>query len=131
MIWLDFKIFGNGRGMAMPHFDGRLYWLVDTYQKDRVARNGAFYTFHYGFGAQLSSCQWTHPNAGEIRKLIGREFRPLSSIRRRGRIRVSWSMSLPKDIDKAHAEIRALKADLDSALMERNAAMEAHGADRN
>lgn len=67
--WLDFKIFGSGHGMAVPYFDGRFYWLVDTYGRERNGRNGEFYKYSAGLGAQLNSYQWTHPRAGERRRL--------------------------------------------------------------
>jgi hypothetical protein len=40
MLWLDHKIFGNGRGLGSPCFDGIFYWL-----------SGALYTWIGGFGA--------------------------------------------------------------------------------
>ncbi len=99
IVWLDFKIFGSGRGMAMPHFDGRLYWLA-----------GEFYTFSAGLGAQLTSYQWQHPRAGEERTLCGRKFRVLHSSRRWGRVQVAWGMvGLNRlSLDDAHKEIRHL-----------------------
>lgn len=118
MLWLDHKIFGDGHGLRSPYFDNRFYWLVDT-SADRKRRDGALYTFMHGLGAQLISRQWTHPRAGERRRLIGREFIPLHSNRRWGRVEVAWTMvRMPSDIDGKNAAIRALKADLDSTLME-------------
>lgn len=110
ILWLDHKIFGNGYGLGSPYFDGKFYWL-----------NGELYTFMQGSGAQLHSIQWTHPNAGEERKLFGYRFRPLHSHRRFlwlfkesvpiplpiSRVIVAWSrVDLPKDIDEANAELR-------------------------
>lgn len=119
MLALDFAIFGNGHGMAMPYFDGRLYWLVDTASRERSGRNGAFYTFMHGWGAQLHSYQWTHPRAGETRRLIGRDFTVLHSRRKFCRVEVAWSMRrLPSDVDEANAAIRQLSHDLNSTLME-------------
>lgn len=117
MIWLDHLIFGNGFGMKSPHFDDRFYWLVDT-KKDRTSGKGALYTFIGGLGAQLTSRQWFHPRPGEERRLIGRRFRPSNSSRRWLRVEISWAMVLPSGIDEANAAIHALKADLDSTLME-------------
>lgn len=102
-LWLDHLIFGNGRGLKSPYFDNHFYWL-----------GGRLYTFSYGFGAQLQSFQWTHPNAGERRKLCGREFQPLHSSRSWLRVEVAWSMvDMPKSLDDGHEAIRQLKADLD------------------
>lgn len=99
IVWLDFRIFGHGRGMAMPHFDGRLYWLA-----------GEFYTFSPGFGAQLTSYQWRHPRAGEERWLCGRTFRVLHSSRRWGRVQVAWGMVglAGLSIDEQHRRVRHL-----------------------
>lgn len=118
LVWLDHKIFGNGFGIAAPYFDYRYYWLVDTEGRERSGKNGTLYTYSAGFGAQLTSFQWTHPKPGERRRLIGREFRAFSSERCWGRVRVSWSMKLPADIDAANATLRKLAADLNSTLME-------------
>lgn len=120
IVWLDHKIFGNGRGLGSPFHDSKFYWLVDTYRHDRPAKNGELYKYSAGFGAQLSSFQWTHPKAGERRRLIGREFKPFSSYRSCGRVSVSWALvgMPPHDIDGANAMLRALERDLNSVLME-------------
>lgn len=116
MLWLDHLIFGNGRGMASPYFDQRLYWLVDTSSGDRKGRNGTLYSFLGGFGAQLYSRQWIHPNAGERRLLAGRTFAPFRSTRRWLRVEVAWTLiDLPKDIDMANAQLRELEASLGAA----------------
>lgn len=101
ILWLDHLIFGNGRGMKSPYFDSRFYWL-----------DGQLYTFMPGFGAQLHSYQWTHPKAGERRKLGGREYRPLHSHRRWCRVCVAWATSLPREIDDANAELHEIEAGL-------------------
>lgn len=114
MLWLDHRIFGNGYGLATPYFDGIFYWL-----------SGRLYTWSGGFGAQLTSFQWRHPNAGEERTLAGYRFRPLHSRRRFlwlfrrsafpipvpiARVSVAWArVDLPKDIDAANAELREME----------------------
>lgn len=95
-IGLDFKIFGNGRGLGAPFFDQPFYWLVD-----RQTKRGNFYTFCAGFGAQLSSFQWTHPRPQERRLLAGLEFVPYQSHRQRGRVCVSWAVELRRDLRAA------------------------------
>ena len=115
ILWLDHKIFGNGHGLGSPYFDNRFYWL-----------SGQLYTFMSGFGAQLHSIQWSHPQAGEERKLFGYRFRPLHSNRKFlwlfrdrmfpiptpiSRVMVAWGrVDLPKDIDQANAELRQMKS---------------------
>ena len=116
ILSLDFMIFGNGFGLGAPYFAQTFYWLPYTMDGDEK-RRGDFYTFMGGFGAQLISRQWTHPNAGETRLIKGRKFRPLHSRRRWLRVEVAWGMKLPKDIDQANAEIRALRRDLDDSLV--------------
>src|SRR3546814_793130 len=102
---LDFAIFGNGRGMSAPYFAQTFYWLPYKLDGDtRDTRRGAFYTYLGGFGAQLYSRQWRHPNAGEVRIIKGRRFRPLHSHRRWLRVAIAWTTSLPRDIDQANAE---------------------------
>lgn len=112
--WLDFKIFGSGFGMAVPYFDGRFYWLVDTYERDRKGRNGEFYTYSPGLGAQLTSFQWKHPKAGERRRLANREFIVFRSHRSWGRVRVSWALTgLSRlSLDEENAAIRQLENEL-------------------
>jgi len=116
IFWLDHRIFGNGYGLKSPYFDDRFYWL-----------NGRVYTWIGGFGAQFQSIQWRHPRAGEERTILGRKFRPLHSERQWlwlwhdkifsiplpiGRVRVSWSCSLPGDVHKAGADLRELQSRL-------------------
>lgn len=104
ILWLDHLIFGNGRGMKSPYWDDRFFWL-----------DGELYTAMYGFGAQLHSYQWTHPKAGERRHLCGRDFVPLHSTRRWGRVEVAWSWAdLPKDINEANSELAQLRKELGS-----------------
>ena len=104
---LDFLIFGNGHGLAQPSTSGRFYWLVEP------TGRGAFYHWSGWFGAQLCSFQWTHPNSGERRSfdaLDGRVFRPTHSVRKFGRVRVSWGLvDLPRDTNAANNELRALR----------------------
>jgi hypothetical protein len=101
MLWLDHLIFGNGFGYRSPYFDNRFYWL-----------SGRLYTFMGGLGAQLHSCQWTHPRAGEVRMLSGREYRPFHSNRRWGRVMVAWATKLPHDITAANALLCKIKSEL-------------------
>lgn len=117
ILFLDHLIFGNGHGMASPFFDARYYWLVDTSKQERSSKNGAkngeLYQFSHGFGAQLTSRQWTHPKPGERRRLSGRDFVVFRSTRRWFRVEVIWSLvDLPKDIDAANAKLRQLALDL-------------------
>ena len=92
---LDFRIFGDGYGFSAPYSDQAFYWL-----------SGEFYTFMGGLGAQLHSAQWTHPKAGERRKICGVEFRPLHSNRRWGRVMVAWAASLPRNTGEANDWLR-------------------------
>ena len=118
MNCLDWWIFGNGWGMRSPYFDDRFYWLVDT-SRGREHGKGAFYRAGFGYGAQLSSIQWTHPKPGESRVLCGRPFRPFHSARKWGRVEVSWAMQgMPKGIDEMNDALRHLKRDLDSPTLE-------------
>ena len=102
IMLLDHLIFGNGCGLKSPRLDNVYYWL-----------SGRIYTFSYGLGAQLHSFQWTHPEPGERRTILGREFVVFQSYRSLCRVRASWTMiNLPEDLDKAHCEIRKLKKNL-------------------
>lgn len=113
IVWLDFAIFGSGRGMAMPYHDGQLFWLVDTTGTRGQDAEGELYTHMSGYGAQLHSYQWTHPLAGEERRLAGRRFRPLHSRRRWGRVEIAWSAcDMPRDLGEANAWLRQFKHDL-------------------
>lgn len=97
--WLDFRIFGNGYGLAQPHYDGPFYWL-----------SGRFYHWIGGLGAQLESFEWRAPLPGAEREIAGRTFRVLNTSRRGPRVIVSWGMvDLPRDIDAANTEIRFLR----------------------
>lgn len=114
---IDFPIFGSGRGLSAPYFAMTFYWLPYTIV-GQERRLGTFYTFMSGFGAQLHSYQWTHPNAGERRRIKGRVFEPLSSSRRWGRVEVAWSTKLPSDIDEANATLRQIKMDLSNPVID-------------
>lgn len=107
MIALDWMIFGNGHGMKSPHWDDTFYWLHDQFKQ------GRFYSWVGGLGAQLTSREWRMPRPGTRRQLAGREFVVFQASRRWFRVEVSWAMvRLPEDIDEAHAAIRDLKRDL-------------------
>ena len=95
MFWLDWKLFGNGRGMASPFCDDVFYWL-----------GGRFYRWVGGFGAQLQSIEWRTPKPGTRRYLIGEEFVVFSAARRWIRVEVSWALvKRPKE----YAEVIALQ----------------------
>lgn len=94
-FWLDWKLFGNGRGMASPYFDDAFYWL-----------SGRFYRWTGGFGSQLESTEWFAPAPGARRRLIGREFVVFNTTRRWLRVRVTWALASGA---KEYAEIDALK----------------------
>lgn len=113
IVWLDHLIFGNGFGLKSPSCDAKFYWL-----------DGELYTWNGWFGAQLQSFQWRHPNAGERRKLIFREFKPVHSERMYrwlwgivpipiGRVRIAWACALPKGIDEANASLREMQKELE------------------
>jgi len=105
IVWLDHRIFGNGFGLRSPFFDDRYHWLG--------GKSGELYTYSAGFGAQLRSFQWTHPRAGERRRLGGYDFVVVHSTRRWFRVTVSWSwVDLPKDVDQANAALRNMEAGL-------------------
>lgn len=119
-IWLDHKLFGDGRGMMSPYHDNRFYWLVDT-SEDRSKRRGDLYTFFPGFGAQLRSFQWRHPKPGETRRLIGLDFKPFTSLRHPlGRVEVSWATHLRGDHDAQRAELDRIRRVLTSTLLDPN-----------
>ena len=113
IVWLDHKIFGNGYGLGSPFFDGKFYWLVDTWQRERGDERGELYTFSPGFGAQLHSFQWFHPKPGETRVLGGKRYTPFNSHRRWLRVGGSWSVEqMPKGIDEANAYLRDIEKEL-------------------
>lgn len=113
---LDFLVFGSGMGIGAPFWDQRFYWLVDTMKGRKVGR-GTFYTWSGWFGAQLQSFQWTHPNAGERRRLCDLEFKPFHSERRWFRVRVAWACTtVPAGIDEANAFLRALERKLGQSI---------------
>lgn len=78
-LWIDFLLFGNGRGLAAPRHDQRFYWL-----------GGRLYTWIGGYGAQLQSIEWRCPRPGERRLIAGTEWSPFGVHRRWCKWRVSW-----------------------------------------
>lgn len=108
-FWLDWKLFGNGHGMASPYFDDVFYWLVDTYRYERDSRRGRFYQMFGGLGAQLRSYEWRMPSPGTRRRLFGHEF--VIFIARRKWLRVDCSWALAKGV-KDFAEVRELEQEL-------------------
>jgi hypothetical protein len=117
MLSLDFKIFGNGYGLGAPYHAQTFYWLP-YFQEVGGERLGDFYTFVGGFGAQLTSRQWFHPTPGERRLIKGRWYSPFQSHRRWLRVEVSWATKLPEGINEANAEIRKIKNELTSVLVQ-------------
>jgi hypothetical protein len=91
-MWLTLKLFGHGNGIAMPYFDGAFYWLVDDLREDRNAKNGRFYTWMSGFGAQLHSYEWRTPDPGTRRRLFGHTFEVFSVSRTWPLVRVAWGV---------------------------------------
>jgi len=87
MFWLDWKLFGNGWGMASPFCDDVFYWL-----------RGHWYQWIGGFGAQLQSIEWLTPKPGTTRTLLGQEFRVFSANRRGPRVRVSWALAQSSEV---------------------------------
>lgn len=110
MFWLDWKLFGNGHGLASPYWDDVFYWLVDTNGgRDRRGRGGRFYHWIGGFGAQLASIEWRTPKPGTTRRLLGHDFLVFSASRKWLRVEVSWTLSKrPLSIE----DIRSLKQEL-------------------
>lgn len=107
IVWLDHAIFGSGYGIKSPFWDDRYYWLA-----------GEFYLYSAGFGAQLTSFQWTHPKPQERRELSDYTFQPVHSRRRRGRVFVSWACTtLPVDLNHAHEYLAKMGRDLGSTVM--------------
>jgi hypothetical protein len=111
-MWLDFKLFGNGYGMGMPFWDGQLYWLVDTLNSERYERNGRFYIWIGGFGAQLKSFEWSCPRPGTQRRLGGRVYTVYNAYRRWPKWSVSWATHLPQDLDERNKELREIEKGL-------------------
>ncbi|MPZ19523.1 MAG: hypothetical protein GEV06_16625 [Luteitalea sp.] len=89
MFWLDWKLFGNGCGMASPFFDDAFYWLHDG---GPAYRGGRFYRWFGGFGAQMHSVEWFAPKAGTRRRLFGHDFVVFSTHRKWLRVEVSWAL---------------------------------------
>jgi hypothetical protein len=108
--WFDWKLFGNGHGMASPFFDDVFYWLVDTSSGVRDSRNGEFYRAFGGLGAQLESIEWRMPRPGTRRRLFGHEFVVYSVTRKFPKVRVSWALTpCVKDFEEVrqlHEELR-------------------------
>lgn len=109
-MWLIFKLFGNGRGLASPYCCDVFYWLVDTHLKERNKNNGKFYKWLGGFGAQLESFEFYCPHAGTTRRLFGHDFVVFITSRKWIMVRCSWA--LKKGVKDA-AELRELKVRLD------------------
>lgn len=98
MIWLDWRLFGNGRGMASPYWDDAFYWL-----------DGHFYQWIGGLGAQLQSHEWFAPKAGTRRRLIGEEFVVFQTRRKGPRVEASWALTqMPSNLDAQNARIAEL-----------------------
>lgn len=86
-LWLDWKLFGNGYGMASPICDDTFFWL-----KDSITDKQRLYTHSIGFGSQLSCCEWRTPRIGEERVLMNQRFVVVLTQRRGPRVIVEWSL---------------------------------------
>lgn len=110
MIWLDFKIFGNCHGLKSPYFDDTFFWLVDTKDQDRNPKNGRFYKWIGGLGAQLNSFEWFMPAPGTQRNLSGFRFKVFNARRQFLRVNVAWGLCTCGQI--THDDLAALKKNL-------------------
>lgn len=113
IFWLDWLLFGNGRGMQSPYYDDVFYWLKDT-TIERAKAKGRFYRFSGWFGCQLAAVEWRAPPVGTRRFLAGREFVLLRATRKFLRVETSWTMVSLKGvpIDEANERIRELRDNL-------------------
>lgn len=98
-FWLDWKLFGNGHGMASPAADDAFYWL-----------SGRFYRPFGGLGAQLTSYEWSRPPAGTRRRIMDREIVIFQTHRKWFRVECSWALSPSvKDFEEVAAFHEKLK----------------------
>lgn len=110
IYWLDWKYFGNGKGMGSPYFDDVFYWLKDMSKGNRETAKGRFYLCHPGFGAQLVSFEWFKPEAGTTRHLAGMDFRVFNAIRRWLRVDVSWGrVPVVSGIDDLNSVVNSIQ----------------------
>lgn len=100
MFWLDWKLFGNGHGMASPYHDDVFFWL-----------DKRFYRWIGGLGAQLSSIEWWIPKPGTRRMLFGEDFTVCTAERKWIRVWVTWTRTRPV---RDYSEVRTLVEKLKS-----------------
>ena len=103
--WIDFLLFGNGRGLAQTMDDDVYFWLHDSSKH----ASPKFYSWSGWFGAQLVSFEWRAPKVGETRTLAGYNFTPLHYTRKWCRVRVAWGTNIPDDLNAANIFIRGMK----------------------
>ncbi len=106
----DFVLFGHGKGLSVPHFFNRIYWIPATSEQP-----GNFY-FRSGFaGCQMASHQWRRPPAGTRCRIKDHNFVVYQTTRRLFRVEVTWRLvRLPIEVDKANSMIRAFYWDLNN-----------------
>lgn len=92
IIWLDFLIFGGGRGLAFKTDNDTYYWLRDDNKRHATPM---FYKWDGWYGSQLTSFEWHAPKVGDQRKLIGYDFIPTHYHRRWFRYQISWATHIP------------------------------------
>lgn len=114
MRLIDRLIYGSGRGLRMPLFDQRIYWLVD-----RNTQRGDFYTWSGWFGSQIQSFQWRIPKSREERVLSGVRFRLFGWTKTWGRVRVSWCIEGldAQNIETANKWLHALEQRLGQSVV--------------
>ena len=105
-LWLDHKLFGNGRGLKSPYFNDTYFWLRDEM---RPQSKGRLYTWMGGFGAQLHSIEWFAPHPDTCRRLFGQEFKVFNVSRCWLKVRVAWAATRQF---KDYEEVRALERQL-------------------
>lgn len=97
MISLLFYLYGNGRGLGMPFWDGTILWLVDTFNGKRKSKNGRFYFSSLRKNC-LESYELFRPEAQTVRILDNVKFKLVYTSRKGFFIECCWECLEPEKI---------------------------------
>lgn len=107
MLKLLFLLYGGGKGLGMPYWDGQILWLVDTYYKRREAKNGQFY-----FPSLRDNCfhsyEIFHPTCGQKRVLNNVLFCCVRSFRQGVFVECLWECQDPLTFNRQDRRIKIL-----------------------
>lgn len=110
MINILFYLYGSGKGLGMPLWDGTILWLVDTQGGERKTKNGRFY-FSSLRNYCIKSFELFRPEAQTVRILDNVKFKLVYTSRKGFFIECCWECLEPEKIVMESLKALLLRSD--------------------